>query len=363
MFFCVAGDGTMTGIVPRGKTKGVDICGMQVYTYIIRSDLGCYMTIENLSKDPKISIAKLHPSCQNADHYVCDHLTCYFYIIKGKSFRKVTDLSTDDKAVVGELHPKFQGGDHYFSVSGSFFVIFKEKGICLTTKDLDKDSNTVEIKVHPNCNTGLYYWSTSDDSVYKGYRPQLRYFLKPTLEWGVEYCETEELTKEKPNVYSLHPDVVNFLPGGLSITQGPAIGRWEIIKTITNDSDSSMKWSQKIVKKVGYNKEKMKEIAHNWKIGASASIESGELAGLIAKVQFSLSAEYGGSHVSTVKENWDEATEVEENVEMVLEPDKSVYLWQYRLNLGDEPVLFCRDLYVDNDPNPPAKVPVAPANP
>lgn len=348
----------MTGIVPRNKIRGVDICGKEVYTYIIRSDLGCYMTVTNLSKDSVISIERLHPSCQNGDHYICDHITCYFYIIKGKSYRKVEYLSNDTNAVVGELHPKFQGGDHYFSVSGRFLVIFKETGICWTTKDLGQDSNAVEIKLHPNCNTGLYYWSTSDTSHVRGYRPQLYYFLKPTLEWGVEYCESEDLTKEKClNVCSLHPDVVNFLPGGLAITQGPAIGRWKLVKTMDNNSETSVKWRQKILKRVGYNKEAMKEITHNWKIGASASLESGDLAGLIAKVQFSLSAEYGGSHVSTVKENWENATEVEEEVEVELQPNKSLHLWQYRLDLGGEPVLYSRHFFMDDDPNPPTKSP------
>lgn len=349
----------MTNIVPRGKIKGVDICGKEFNTYIIRSDLGCYMKVHSLSINTHTTINSLHFSCQNGDHYLCNHVTGYFYIIKGKSYRKVKDLSTDASAVVGELHPKFQGGDHYYSFNGSFSVIFKEKGICWTTNDLGQDSKTVETKLHPNCNTGLYYWSTADTSVLNFAHGQLCYFLKPLSEWGVEYCENADLTKDKPmTVCSLNPNVVNFLPGGLGVTQGTATGKWEIVKTMENKSDTSMKWRQKILKKVGYNKEAMKEVTHNWKIDASASFESGALAGLIAKVQFSLSAEYGGSQVSSVKENWENATETEEEVELELQPNKSSYLWQYRLSFGKEPVLYSRHFFMDDDPNPPIKIPI-----
>ncbi|KAL1250785.1 hypothetical protein QQF64_018581, partial [Cirrhinus molitorella] len=71
-------------------------------------------------------------------------------------------------------------------------------------------------------------------------------------------------------------------------------------------------WQKRITKKVRYNKQKMAQITHNWKIAASASIESGELAKLIAKMQFSVFAEHGGSHVNTENESWEEATEEEE---------------------------------------------------
>ncbi len=105
----------------------------------------------------------------------------------------------------------------------------------------------------------------------------------------------------------------------------------------------------------------MSQITHNWKIAMSASAESGDLSALIAKWQFSFSAEYGGSHVSTETEGWNEATEVEEQVTFELKPNESLYLWQYRLSLGQEPVLFCRDLKISNKSSPPTEVPLPPA--
>ncbi len=93
------------------------------------------------------------------------------------------------------------------------------------------------------------------------------------------------------------------------MTKGPAFGIWENIKTITNDSNTPVTWQKKVIKRVGYNKETVSQITHNWKMSTSA--ESKDLFGLIVKYQFSFSTEYGGSHVSTENESWNEATEVE----------------------------------------------------
>ncbi|KAL1250896.1 hypothetical protein QQF64_018692 [Cirrhinus molitorella] len=128
----------------------------------------------------------------------------------------------------------------------------------------------------------------------------------------------------------------------------------ENIETITNDSNIPVTWKKKIIKKVGYSKEKMAQITQNWKIEKSASIESGDLAKLITKLQFSFSAAYGGSHVSTENENWKEETEEEELLTFELKPKTSLYLWQHKLCLGQEPVLFCCDLKITSEPNPPA---------
>ncbi|TFJ97681.1 EGF-like module-containing mucin-like hormone receptor-like 2 [Platysternon megacephalum] len=38
--------------------------------------------------------------------------------------------------------------------------------------------------------------------------------------------------------FSIHPDVLNFFPGGLTLTMGASTGGWECIKSLHNDSDS-----------------------------------------------------------------------------------------------------------------------------
>ncbi|XP_067300949.1 uncharacterized protein [Pseudorasbora parva] len=340
----------MNNIIPKSKAKGTDICSVSKYYYIIRSDLGYYMKIGSINKGSDISIFSLHPSCQNGDHYLGSG-DGSFFIIKGDSYRKVTDLTTDSDAKVYCLHPICQGGDHYFSAFGKFFIIFQEKGTYRTTTNLTLNSDAVVMTLHPNCRNGLYYWGMSNDC----------FFLKPVSKWGVEYYKGTDFSKDKCiGVYSVHPDVVNFLPGGLSVTKGPAFGIWENIKTITNDSNTPVEWQKKINKKVGYNKEKMSEITHNWNIAASASIESGDLAALIVKSQFSISAEYGGSHLSTKSDSWNEMTEEEEQLTFELKPNKSLYLLQYKMGFGEEPVLFWRDLKIDNEPNPSTEVPLPP---
>ncbi|KAK7168486.1 hypothetical protein R3I93_004711 [Phoxinus phoxinus] len=339
----------MKGIIPKSKAKGIDICAMgDWYYYIIRSDLGCFMMSTNLNKGHEMTIWKLHPACQNGDHYLGDW-NSYLYVIKGNSYRRVTNLEKDNGAEVFSLHPNCRGGDHYLATTNYFYIIFQEKGTYRRTKNLNKDWEGVEYKLHPNFRNGLYYWGV------QGYFS----FLKPASDWGVEFYTGTDLSNDKrTGVYSVHPDVLNFLPGGLSVSKGPSFGMWENIKTITNNSNTSVTWQRKINKKVGYDKQKMSQITHDWKISASVTAESGDLAGLITKAQFSFSAEYGGSHVSTENESWNEATEEEEQLTFELEPNESVYLWQYKLGLGHEPVLFCRDLKIDDVPNPPTEVPL-----
>ncbi|ROI79958.1 hypothetical protein DPX16_0567 [Anabarilius grahami] len=344
----------MRGIIPKSKTKGVDFCEMKNNFYIIRSDFGCYMKTRNLNKGPGVSIFNLHLSCKDGDHYI-GHENGYFYIIKGNKYRRVKNLTTDREGKMYDLHPDWQGGDHYFSANGKFYIICKEKGTYRRTTDMTKkDSHPVEYDLHPDCRNGLYYW---------GHTHSL-YFLEQVSEWGVQYCGSKDFSsdkfrKDKLLKYSAHSDVLNFLPGGLSVTIGPVFYTWEHVKTITNDSDrTKVEWTKKINKKVGYDKEKMSEITKNWKIAASAMIETGELAKLIAKMQFSFSAEYGGSHVSTEKESWNEATEEEEELKFELEPKESVYLWQFKMGLGKEQVLFCRNIKINHDKDPPTDNPL-----
>ncbi|KAK7153530.1 hypothetical protein R3I94_007037 [Phoxinus phoxinus] len=341
----------MTGIIPKNKTKGTDICGVKDYYYIIRSDLGCYMQSSNFNKGYGTTIFSLHPSCQNGDHYLGSE-DSYFYIIKGNSYRRVTNLTTDSDAEVYSLHPNCRGGDHYLSAFGKFYIIFQERGTYRRTTNMNYDSEAVEYDLHPNCRNGLYYWGLPDHY----------YFLKPVSDSEVKYYKGTNFNKDECTaVYSVHPDVVNFLPGGLSVTIGPAFGIWENIKTITNVGNTPETRQEKIKKKFGYDKQKMSQITHNWKIAMSTSGESEALAKLIAKLQFSFSAEYGGSHVSTEKESWTEVTEEEEQLTFQLKPNESLHLWQYKLGLGKEPVLFCRDLKIDDVPNPPTEIPLPPA--
>ncbi|XP_054849572.1 uncharacterized protein LOC129339006 [Eublepharis macularius] len=339
-------------IVPKSKAPGVDFCGVDEYYYIVRSDLGCYMRSTNFNEGKDLYVFSLHNSCQGGDHYLADE-NDRFYIIKGDSYRRVTDMHQDDDAVVFTLHPNCQGGDHYLSAFGHFYIIFQEKGIYRKVTDLNTDGDAVEYTLHPDCKNGLYYWGIKD----------YYYFLKPHDQWGIQYFRcTNFHEKEDPHTYSFHETVVPFLPGGLAVVHGACFGKWEVIKTISNDSDSPITWNKKITKKVGCNKSKMKSVENHWKIGMTASYESGALAESLAKYQFSVSTEHGGSSVQTESEDWSDATEVEESVNVTLEPKSQLYIWQYQLGLGREPILFCRDMKFTKDATPPTTIPLPPSS-
>lgn len=151
----------MRGIIPKYKMKGVDICGDKTYTYIIRSDLGCYMSTSDLHKGSDPTVFRLHLSCQNEDHYLVGK-DGWFYVITGKSFRRVKDLSTDADKEVKDLPPNLQGGDHYFTAFGLFYIIFQERGTFRITTDLSSVLFNREYELNPDISDGLYYWGLSE---------------------------------------------------------------------------------------------------------------------------------------------------------------------------------------------------------
>ncbi|KAM4024254.1 uncharacterized protein ACNLHF_025183 [Anomaloglossus baeobatrachus] len=338
-------------IVPKNLAKGVDFCGVDKYYYIVRSELGCYMRSTNFNSGDNLEIFSLHPSCTGGDHYLAteDNL---FYIIKGKDYRRVKDMTTDEDAIVYPLHKNCQGGEHYLTAFGHFYIIYPGRGVYRKTTNMCEDKDSIEYPLHPNCRGGLYYFGVAD----------FYYFVKPHDKWGIQYVKSTDFSiNENSHIFSFHPSVIPFLPGGLGITKGSAYGEWSCIKTISNVSQTPIEWKKSIRKKIGYEKEKMSSITHNWKVSTTGSLETGALTKLIVKSQFSLTAEYGGSSLNTEKETWSEATEIEETISATLKPDQKIYVWSYQLGLGKEPVLYCRDMRILATSDPPNDVPLPPA--
>uniref|UniRef100_A0A8C5MLQ7 Uncharacterized protein n=1 Tax=Leptobrachium leishanense TaxID=445787 RepID=A0A8C5MLQ7_9ANUR len=339
----------MAAIVPKKDAPGVDLCGTDQYYYIVRSDVGCYMRSTNFNKGEDLDVFSLHPACSNGDHYLAydDDL---FYIIKGTSFRCVSDIGTDEGAIVCSLHPSCQGGDHYFSAFGNFYIVYQNQGVYRRTKNMTTYKDGIEYSLHPDCKDALYYYGIKD----------CYYFVRPHEEWGVQYYRcTNFNTNESGQASSFHPSVINFLPGGLGLTHGPSAGVWTCIKTIKNDSQNHTTWSNKVPVTQGFDKEKLSPIENNWNISASLPVETG-LSALLTKSQFSLAPTYGGSNVNTDGENW-KLTTIEETISVLLEPGKEAYVWQYQLSLGSDAVLFCRDLRFDDPNKPPVVIPLPPA--
>ncbi|KAA0721249.1 hypothetical protein E1301_Tti018146 [Triplophysa tibetana] len=340
------GLGTMKGLVPGSKMKGVDICGVRYNCYIIRADLGYYLKTTDLRQPSDLVLYDLHDSCMG-DHYV-GHINEYIYIIKDSSYRKVKNLSTDSRSECKEIHPKYHFGDYYFSFRGKFYIIFKDKNIYKTTSKLTSP-DCQEYPLSEDFSDGLYYWG----------RALHFYIMRMSSSWVVQCIKGFNLSSgNRANSASVHKDVINFLPGGLSITKGEAFGRWEMIKSVKDESDSTKNLDILIKRMVGYNKVKMREITHNWRVDISCPVNPTKLAALIAKVQFSLSAEYGGLYVNTEKESWNEGSNEVEKIKLELQPYSNVYMWQYRLGLGEDQVFFCRDIKINYDSNPPTEIPL-----
>ncbi|XP_038226254.1 uncharacterized protein LOC119842335 isoform X2 [Dermochelys coriacea] len=349
----MVGSRPVTGsLVPRKDSLGTDIFRNINGDCVVRSDLGCYLqTTEFLEKGHNIKIQGLHPACLGGDHYVGSRQDPNIYIIKGSSYRVVQDLSTDKGAQVFELHPRCRGGDHYGRLCWTFFIIFQNQGVIRSVTNLRTAEGENNVVLPPEYCKGLYYFGID----------HFLTLIKMDEKWGAQFFLYPDMRFDKlDSFFSIHPKVLNFFPGGLTLTKGTSTSGWECIKTLHNDSDSPIIWSNKVTRKVGYAKQKMSSIEHNWSISTEMSIGAGELTKLITQVQFSLRAEYGGRSVCTEQEDWNEAREEQESIQVILEPQKNLYIWQYCLGIGQEPVLFCRDLQFTKENNPPYRIPLPP---
>ncbi|XP_034643001.1 uncharacterized protein LOC117885702 [Trachemys scripta elegans] len=345
------GSRSVTGsLVPRKDSPGTDIFRNDNGDCIVRSDLGCYLQTELLENGRNIKIQRLHPACRGGDHYMGCVGDPDIYILKGGSYRVVKDLSMDEKPLVFDLHPRCRSGDHYGKTGSQFFIIFQNQGEMRWVTDLRTAEGERNFVLHSECTKGLYYFG-------------IGYFLtliQVDEKWGAQFYLYNEMSSASLNsVYSIHPDVLNFFPGGVTLTEGIFSAGWECIKILYNDSDSPITWSDKVTHKVGFAKEKMSSIEHNWSISAEMSIKAGKLIELITKFQFSLKAEYSGRSIRTEQEDWNEAREEEESIQVTLEPQKNLYIWQYQLGIGQEPVLFCRDIQFTKENNPPDRIPLS----
>ncbi|XP_073490365.1 uncharacterized protein [Aquarana catesbeiana] len=339
----------MVKIIPKWKSKA-DFCGVDKYYYIVRPDLTCYMRATNFNRGEDLEVFSLHPSCRKGDHYLAfedDH----FYIIQSNFYRRVTNMNTDEGAVVYTLHPNCQGGDHYCSAFGYFYIIFQSRGVYRRTTNMNKDEKGEEFTLHPECKNGIYYFGVKE----------YYYFVKPDDQWGIQYTRcTNFNTNEGAETFSFHTSIYSFLPGGLAVAKGPSFGEWVCIKTISNDSQTPVEWKKRVNKRVGFEKEKVSSLQHNWKVSTTVSTETGGLGSCIVKAQLAATTEYGGCSTNTEKEVWSEATEVEETLTVPLKPNEKIYIYVYQMGLGKDPLLHCRDMRILGNSTPPTDNPLPP---
>ncbi|KAA0721466.1 hypothetical protein E1301_Tti020358 [Triplophysa tibetana] len=335
----------MKGLVPGNKMKGVDICGIRYNCYIIRADLGYYLKTTDLKDASFLTLCDLHHSCVG-EHYV-GHINDSIYIIKENSYRRVTNLTTDSGRERKPIHPNYHNGDYYFSAMGKFYIVFKDKNIYKKTSKLTSP-DCQEYPLNVDFSDGLYYWGRSFHF----------YMMRMTEEWGVEFIKASDFSSGNREWFaSVHKDILDFLPGGLSVTKGPVVGTWEKVTSQNNDTCTPMHFERSVKKKVGYNKETVTKITHNWNVKLSATVKLNKLAALIANAQVSFETEYGGSFMKVEKKNWNEETEISEDISQDLPPYTHLHIWQYKLSLGEDTILFCPDLKYTYDENPPTEIP------
>ncbi|XP_015268240.1 PREDICTED: uncharacterized protein LOC107111739 [Gekko japonicus] len=336
----------MATVASRTDSPGTDVFVTRHGAFVVRSDLGCFLQALDFCSGQDIKVWELHPACRGGDHYVGDPSSSAVYLLRGDAFFKVPDLSSEPPTGALPLHPSCRGGDHYTFCEDRFSIFFLTRGIVLSVADLATGGSAKEISLEPAFTDGLYYYGSDAN--------RLACF-RMDAERGL--CGHAWSTAGDEEVFSVHPDVLSFLPGGLAVVYGPAFGVWECLTLMSNASDLPVPSSQEITRKVGYSKKALSQ-----KFSISGSLDPESLTVSLLQSQFSLPAAHGGMGLRTEQEEWEEVSEEEEPLRVFLQPRQKLYWWQYRLGLGKEPILFCRALKVTRSPSPPTHIPLPPAD-
>ena len=339
-------------IVPKSapEARGIDFCGTKKTFYIIRSDVGVYMSCEDIHTGKRIKIHRLSEACRWGDHYLATD--SYFYIIKGDEYRRVTDLSKDEDAVVYSLHCNCRGGSGYYSAFGNWYIVFANRGTYRRVSNMNKDEDAVEYKIHQAFQDGIYFWGT------KNYV----YCLEQAGKWGVTYHRSTNMNLNKDcKDFSVHESVLKFLPGGMAQTYGKVFGCWKEVKCLRNDSDTAIEWEKTIKKTVGFDRSTMSSIESEWSIETTISEEReikaqvSKLIECLCKVQYGLRETFGGKMVNTEQFKWSDTTEIEETVKVKIPPNTKLYVWQFQMGFGEKNNLFSIDTKITYNETPPEK--------
>ena len=359
--FAVTMSNSKAAIQPHTKALGIDTCAnTSGDVYFIRSDLHCYMKCKNnLDYDSqdgqKYIIYPLHPSCSWGDHYLKG--PDGFIIIKGKNFVTVKQFKApiDISINVKALSTACQGGENYIYDGTNYLIIKGDKYTCAPSLT---SSNTRSENLYSAYVNALYYYGC-DGTV--GIITNMIDDAK--ADWGVVFWSTSSL-KSKGHKYWVYPDVLDFLPGGISTTFGTAAPKWELLKCFNNSSESTLHWEESISKTVGYNKSQFKSLEKNWNVSTESSMgtsfEGGFLVQSAIEAQFSLSTSFGGASIQTSQEDWSDEHTITEAVSLDVAPGKSVYIWQYRLGFAGaaSSMLFSRNIAITATDKPPSSTPL-----
>ncbi|XP_061447074.1 uncharacterized protein LOC133367182 [Rhineura floridana] len=322
-------------MVLHKEVPKVHIFSTRAGDVIVRPDLNCYLLLSNLPTSPCAELWPLHPSLQNGEHYFSSRWHNSVYVIRDNKLLETQDLCTEPRGQARRLHPSCCTGQHYFIVAGGSFGIILSPGTVTAVRDLTTG------EPDPDVDPGHHQWSNEKMGSQRSY-----------LYWQLWDNFSGEF-------FSFHPSVLSFLPGGLGLAKGPAFGAWELLKTLHNYSNVPITKLQGVFRKVGCARDKLADVGCGWMVASLPdSPEVGSVAMALAKAQFALPSQYGGVGLNTEQEEWRDTCEKEETLQLTLQPEEVAYVWQYRLGLGKEAILFCREIAVTHSCDPPSEVPL-----
>ena len=172
--------------------------------------------------------------------------------------------------------------------------------------------------LHHSYRNGLYYFGAHDTIC-----------VITQNDYEVLHHTTRHLNRKSMHRF-VYPDVINFLPGGLSISFGTAYARWELLKCFDNSSATAVQCSQPIPKKVGYNRALFHSLEQNWSISTSVSMATSYnpnfLIQALLQKQFQLPKSYGGTELETSQEDWREEHTANEEIALCLAPRQLAYI-------------------------------------
>ncbi|XP_053119861.1 uncharacterized protein LOC128330686 [Hemicordylus capensis] len=318
-------------MAPRKNVPEVHIFSTRGGDVVVRPDVNCYLLLPSLPTSPCAELWPLHPSLRGGEHYFSSRWHNSVYVIRDNTFLEAQDLSTS--ADVKRLHPSCCGGHHYFIVGGCFVIILSP-GTMTAVTDLTTGEPDTSLDL------GHHQW------------------CKEKMESRQSYLYWQLWDNFTESFFTFNPNILNFLPEGLSLTKGTAFGAWELLNTFHNYSEMPVSSTHRVFQKVGCAKEKLADVGIGWTASLPDSLELSSIAVALTKAQFALPTEYGGMGVNTEQEEWEDIYEEEKILELLLQPNDIAYVWQYQLGLGKNAILFCREVKVTHSSDLPLEIPL-----
>ena len=129
----------------------------------------------------------------------------------------------------------------------AMLIITTTSGEYILTSDLTNTSTSPKKRSIVNpvyLKYGKYFFAACNQIVVITQSPNWKKQDNPN--WGVVFTLTSDLSSSGQD-YFVYPNVINFLPGGISVALGTTAPKWKLLKSFTNSKDGApLSWSEKI---------------------------------------------------------------------------------------------------------------------